>query len=556
MDLIGAAAIIAGVFFLAFGIVAYRYFYYLIGAAAGIMAAVLARKTMLRLPGLSTHPGLAGILIFLLFILLGVFLATKFRKILAFLGGLGTGVFLYRVIAAVWVGGDVVKVLTSSVMPGPMELLAGAVFGVLFMLFEYFFALVLTSVIGAWLCTWVLGGRWTFAATFAIGLVAQPLISRRFLPGRVVGRGDKTRAGRKTRLLLLAMLLFPVSSSNAEMAVHHVIYQSGRVVLDVGKTAGVRKGEVWAVLSENGDLMATVVVSEVFADTSYTQPVSTSSLGKIRKGMAIVEMETYEFNRARELESEAKLQDFLDKYPDSRYRTFAADAVDRIRFARALSGGTLESFAEFRKKYPGSQFGQLALSKEEKLAFEKAFKGGTEDSFLAFVQEYPGNPYLTQMKEARLFLYARKVDRVYAFQEFLAQYPQSALAGEVRARIAEFGRWGDELEFGSRKIKALQFFGSYGDETAVPLLVGKLLAGELAPYAKRAIYQIGPSAVAALLEVLQSPLQEPALMDEVVEILAGMGDVTAVPGLRTYAREKGTERGLKALHLLEAKLGR
>jgi len=556
MDLTGAAAVLAGIFFLAFGIAVYRYFFYLIGAAAGIMAAVLAREPMLKMPGLSGHPGVAGALIFLLFILLGVFLATRFRKILAFLGGLGTGAFLYRVIAAVWVGGDVARALTGSVVPGPMELLAGAVCGVLFILFEYSFALVLTSAVGAGLCTWALGGRWTFAATLAIGLVAQPLISHRFIPGGVAGKGDTTGTGRRTRLMLLALLLIPTAPSHADLVVHHVSHQSGRVVLDVGKNAGVRAGDMWAVINEDGDLIVQVIVSEVFADTSYTQPVSSADLKKVQDGMAIIEMETYEFNLARELGSVSKLQNFLDRYPDSRYRAYAADSVDRIRFERALSGGTVEAFADFRRKFPGSRFVKLALSKEEKLAFERARDAGSEESFLAFVQEYPGNVHLTQMKEARLFLHARKVDRVYAFQEFLAQYPRSSLAVEARERIAEFESWADELEFGIEKVRALEFFGSYKDETAVPQLVGKLLIPELAPHAKRAIRQIGPGAVTALLEVLMSPLQRPALKDEVAGILAEMGDVKAVPGLRTYAREKGTKRGVGALHTLEAKLGR
>ncbi len=558
MESLNIAVLLAGVFFLAFGVTAYRYFYLVLGAAVGLIVAVSARKPLLKLPGLSERPGIAGILIIILFVLIGIFLATRFRRPLAFLGGLGTGAFLYRVIAAVWTGGDIMQALTGPVRLGGMELLAGAVCGVFFLLFEFIFALVLTSAVGAGLCTWVLGGRWTFAACLAIGLVAQPLISNRLVPESARGPGmdDRTKTGRRTKLLVLAMLLIPVSSPRADLVVHHVSLQSGKVVLDVGKASGVIPGEEWVILDDSGDLIETVVVSEVFADTSYTHPLTSDRLSRIKGGMRIVPVETYEYNRARGLESEPQLMKFIEKYPDSRYRDHAHDAIDKIRFERAHAKNTLQAYRSFRKKYPANRYINLALSSEEKLAFLQARELGTEESFLKYFQEYPGNSYLTGMDEARLFLQARKTDRVYAYQEFLAQYPRSSLASEARERIQEFVGWADELEFGKKKVDAIRFFGEYGDETAVPLLVGKLLLPGLGEEARDAVLMMGDSAVTALLEVLLSPLQAPALKDQVALILAEIGNMTAMPGLRSYVKAKNTRTGREALVKLEQKLGR
>ncbi len=558
MDPVSIAVLLTGVFFLAFGITAYRYFYVVIGVTGGLVAAVWARKPMLTLPGLSDRPGVAGILIVVLFILLGIFLATRLRKLLAFLSGLGTGAFLYKVAAAIWTGGNIVQALTGPIKPGAMELLAGIVFGILFLLYEFIFALVLTSAVGAALCTWVLGGRWTFVAFLAIGLVAQPLISNRFVPkgARGPGMDDKTRTGRRTKLLVLAMLLMPVSSPRADLVVHHVSLQSGKVVLDVGKTSGVIPGEEWVILDDSGDFIETVVVSEVFSDTSYTHPLTSDRLNRIKGGMRIVPVETYEYNRARGLESEPQLMKFIEKYPDSRYRDHAHDAIDKIRFERTHAKNTLQAYRSFREKYPANRYINLALSSEEKLAFLQARELGTEESFLKYFQEYPGNSYLTGMDEARLFLQARKTDKVYAYQEFLAQYPRSSLASEARERIQEFVGWADELEFGKKKVDAIRFFGEYGDETAVPLLVGKLLLPGLGEEARDAVLMMGDSAVIALLEVLLSPLQNPALKDRVALILADVGNMTAMPGLRSYVKAKNTRSGREALVKLEQKLGR
>jgi len=112
------------------------------------------------------------------------------------------------------------------------------------------------------------------------------------------------------------------------------------------------------------------------------------------------------------------------------------------------------------------------------------------------------------------------------------------------------------LEFGSEPVQAIRFFADYGDETAVPLLVGKLLAPDLGQEARKAIIQIGEPSLSLLMEVLISPLQSIALKDEVASILGEMGDVVTVPALRTYVREYNTDAGRRALLMLEEQASR
>ncbi len=182
MDPVKLVALMAGVFFLAFGLAAYRQFFKVLGVTVGVALWVVFREPLVRMPGLRDHPGTAALLILILFVAAGVLLVVKFRKIFAFLGGFGTGVILSGMVTSFFSGSSLAETESLFSHPAPMDLLAGLVAGVLFLLFERFFALLLTSSVGGFLCAWAIGGRWTFPLCILVGLVAQPLIFSRVLP--------------------------------------------------------------------------------------------------------------------------------------------------------------------------------------------------------------------------------------------------------------------------------------------------------------------------------------------------------------------------------------
>ncbi len=211
MDPVPISMLLVGVFLLAFGLSVYRYFFHILGAVAGIAGGLASRDALLGLNGLSKHPMAATVLIFSIFILIGMFLATRFRKILAFLAGLGAGAVLYRAALSLWSGAPPGPSVFHVQGFGPMELLAGLTAAVLFVLFESVFALILTSAVGAALCTLVLGGRWTFAVLMLIGVVAQPLVSRRIVPSPP-GKGGNGGSRTTTLMILLLVLVLPAAS--------------------------------------------------------------------------------------------------------------------------------------------------------------------------------------------------------------------------------------------------------------------------------------------------------------------------------------------------------
>lgn len=489
MDPVSVAALLLGGFLLVYGLGAYRIFFHVIGAAAGLFGAIVLCERLVGLPGLSEHPKIAGGLIYILFILLGIFLASRFRRILAFFAGLGSGVIFYRAALAVWNGGDPVTALFQPESIGAMDLLSGLTTGVIFLLFEPVFAMVITSAAGAALFTYVLGGRWTFTICFVTGILIQPFISRRFVPGTVSSR--RGGRGNGTTALLLFFIFVPAAVSFAGWQVNHVNNSTGRITIDMGQRQGIKPGDRFVILDSDRKMIHALVISEVFTGTSYSETLPPESLSRIKKGMSVMRQEDYDYGV--------------------------------IKGSRS----------------------------EEMLAFERILDSPDEESFRRFLDTYPGTSVLSGIPEARLFIRAGKEDKVYAYQDFLARYPDSKLADISRQRIKEFEKWAHELEFGSEPVRAIRFFAGYGDETAVPLLAGKLLTPDLGREARKAIVQIGKPSLNLLMEVLISPLQSIALKDEVASILGEMGDVMTVPALRTYVREYNTDAGRRALLILE-----
>jgi len=270
MDPVRLMVLLTGAFFLAFGLAAYRHFYIVLGATAGLSIWMAVRDTMVLLPGLREHPGTAGLLLLALLVLTGGFFASRFRRLLVFAGGLGTGLILSQTVSVFMSEGTVSGAAFRFGRLDAMDVLVGLVGGVLFLLFERFFAVLLTSVVGSFLCTWAIGGRWTFAACLVVGLVAQPLIFMRFNRSRPSSVKDRTGS---TMMMLLLFIWLAPSVALADWVVERTNALTSRVVIGAGWRDGVREGEDYAIVDDLGSLVAVITVGDVFS-TSQILPRS------------------------------------------------------------------------------------------------------------------------------------------------------------------------------------------------------------------------------------------------------------------------------------------
>ena len=262
------------------------------------------------------------------------------------------------------------------------------------------------------------------------------------------------------------------------------------------------------------------------------------------------------YQSAMELEGELRLEEFLSKYPSSRFRKEVVDTLDKVRFRRVEMDGSIDAYRQFQRRYPTSQFGGEARRQEELLAFHRAWGDRTEEAFRYFLKQFPRSSHLSSMGEVRGYLRALDIARVFAYEDFLAVYPRSRLADDFVPLIDEFEIWAEKLEFGKDPIEAIRHFGQLGDETAVPLLVGKLTVPALEAEARKAIFLIGEPALSTLMEVLISPMQSLELKDRAALIIGELGDMTTIPAMRTYVTQEDTAAGREALLMLEQKVGR
>jgi hypothetical protein len=425
---------------------------------------------MVRLPGLREHPGTAAVLLLILLCAGGIFLVTRFRRVFTFLGGFATGVILSGMIESYFTGGLLLTEPLRFAQPDPMDLLAGLVAGVLFLLFERFFALILTTSLGAYLCVWALGGRWTFVVCFLLGLVVQLVIFARIgKPDKGKGNSrsplDRSGSGKKgsTALTGLLIVMLIPSVSMAAWEVERIVTPSSRIVMGAGWRDGVRLGEKYAVVDGRGSLIAVIAVSEVFSDSAYSDPLPAETIRLVDSGMTVLVLEDYEYRKALEYGGESRLQSFLRKYPRSRYRQDVVDALDKTRFRLAEMIGTIDSYMEFQRNYPTSRFAPEAVRRAEVQAFQKAREAGTEEAFRSFLDRFPGNGILSGMTEVRHYFRTRETGLVYAFRDFKATYPDSPFSDEFTGVIEEFEVWARRLEFGSDPVGAIRYFGEKGD---------------------------------------------------------------------------------------------
>ncbi len=551
MDVVRLTALLAGGFFLAFGLLAYRHFYTVLGAAAGLAAWAAFGDMVTGFPGLREHPGTASFLLLLLCLLTGVLIASKFRRILAFLGGFGTGVILSRIVTQYLGHGVLAWPPAGLARVDPMDILVGLVAGVLFLLFERFFGVLLTAVAGSVLCAWALGGRWTFLLCLFLSLIVQPLIFFRFSSGGKKGGGK----GGTALLSILVLAVLP-GIARGDWVVERVNLSTARIIVAAGWRDGVRQGEQYTVLDDHGSQVLVLTIGEVFSGTSYSLDLPAEKLSLVRDGMRVILLEDYQYDRAVKSGMESDLEAFLARYPGSSHKQEVLEVLDAARYRRAEQAGTLEAFNAFQRAYPTSRYGPMARKKEEELTLLRAMEKGSEEALRDFLNRFPGSTLVSGMAEVKLFLRSREVGKVYAYQDFLAAYPRSRLAEAFIPSIDTFEMWAEQLEFGSDPVEAIRHFGDLADETAVPLLVGKLTVPELEPEARKAILRIGPPALDTLMEVLISPLQSIGLKDKVALLLGRMGEISAIPALRTYVLKEQTEAGREALLMLEEKFGR
>ncbi|MFT5778130.1 MAG: outer membrane protein OmpA-like peptidoglycan-associated protein [Crocinitomicaceae bacterium] len=106
----------------------------------------------------------------------------------------------------------------------------------------------------------------------------------------------------------------------------------------------------------------------------------------------------------------------------------ATDLRNTIAYKNACDVNTVKTLQQFIDKYPNSKEINLAKDKRNALAFSQAEEISTVASFQYFIDEYPKAKEIESAKDLRdalAYETARKENTVSAFDDFIHRYPQS-----------------------------------------------------------------------------------------------------------------------------------
>jgi len=82
-------------------------------------------------------------------------------------------------------------------------------------------------------------------------------------------------------------------------------------------------------------------------------------------------------------------QEFLQRYPRSRFAPRAAQEIERLRFRKASAEGTLRAYEDFLSAHPQGAFREYAQQLIEQLCFREADEGRTQRGYEDYLRRFP-----------------------------------------------------------------------------------------------------------------------------------------------------------------------
>lgn len=153
---------------------------------------------------------------------------------------------------------------------------------------------------------------------------------------------------------------------------------------------------------------------------------------------AIRKRNALEFNEAKEENTEASYQAFIDKRPDAEEVLSAMQLRDSAAYAYAVKKNTLEAYMNFVALYPNAKEASGAQVNVYKLAYDQAKEENTIESYQSFVNKFPA---AKEVSDAQVNIYklayvqAKATNTIESYQSFVDKYPVATQAAEARRNI-------------------------------------------------------------------------------------------------------------------------
>lgn len=145
-----------------------------------------------------------------------------------------------------------------------------------------------------------------------------------------------------------------------------------------------------------------------------------------------------EWQETKEKDVADGYQDFLKKYPDSKFSEEARQRLEKLEWERTASGGTRADYLEFARKHADSPYTAEALAKLEAIDWQEAKAEDSAKRYEEYLSKYPaGQNSENAVKRIAEIAWeaASRGNQIEDFESFLKNFPDSEYAGRARAQL-------------------------------------------------------------------------------------------------------------------------
>jgi outer membrane protein assembly factor BamD (BamD/ComL family) len=157
---------------------------------------------------------------------------------------------------------------------------------------------------------------------------------------------------------------------------------------------------------------------------------------------AVIYRDSLCFNRAIIENTSQSLEDFLTKYPNSKFFDQAKIKLFEVAYDEAVTIHTEEGYLKFNKKYPSSPFFEKSLGEAISLNYKHAETINTEQAYLQHINKYPKSSYINLARNTALelnFLQAKVTSTEDAYLRHIKDYPESKYIQNCLKAAEELG---------------------------------------------------------------------------------------------------------------------
>lgn len=146
------------------------------------------------------------------------------------------------------------------------------------------------------------------------------------------------------------------------------------------------------------------------------------------------------YENARRKNALAVWEDFLKRFSDTDLAVNAEENLETLEFKRAVDINTEDAWTAFQRKYPNSVRTETAREQLCRRVYARFTRDNTILSYQAYIDEYPHSPLVSKAREALGSLRltdARNVNTVSAYQSVIKECTNTEVVVDARKLLAK-----------------------------------------------------------------------------------------------------------------------